>query len=100
MTGCVRDRTRASRTRERVVNSAVGRRSNIRATGGLAGVDPGTMTNDLLHIGLVTVHLLLSRGATAHAGVGIPLGFGTLVEPLLMPAAIIEGAGAVDLGHG
>jgi hypothetical protein len=47
---------------------------------------------------LVTIDLLLfAGGATAHAGVGIPLGFGTWVEPLLVPAAIIEGAGAAGL---
>jgi hypothetical protein len=40
---------------------------------------------------------LFAGGATAHAGVGIPLGVGTWEEPLLVPAAIIEGAGAAGL---
>jgi hypothetical protein len=47
---------------------------------------------------LVTLDLLLfAGGAIAHAGVPIPLGIGTWVEPLLVPAAIVEGLGAVGL---
>jgi hypothetical protein len=41
--------------------------------------------------------LLFAGGATAHSAIPIPLGFGTWVEPLLVPAAIVEGAGAAGL---
>lgn len=41
--------------------------------------------------------LLFAGGATAHSGVPIPLGIGTWVEPLLVPAAVVEGVGAVGL---
>ena len=41
--------------------------------------------------------LLFAGGATAHAGVPIPLVVGVWVEPLLVPAAIIEGLGAAGL---
>jgi hypothetical protein len=41
--------------------------------------------------------LLFAGGAIAHAGVPIPLVFGTWVEPFLVPAAIIECLGAVGL---
>jgi hypothetical protein len=46
---------------------------------------------------LIADLLLFAGGATAHAGVPIPLGIGTWVEPLLVPAAVVEGAGAVGL---
>jgi hypothetical protein len=46
---------------------------------------------------LIADLLLFAGGATAHAGVSIPLGVGTWVEPLLVPAALVEGAGAVGL---
>jgi hypothetical protein len=63
-----------------------------------AATRPGREPADPLLAILVTVDLLLfAGGATAHAGVGIPLGVGTWVEPLLVPAAIIEGAGAAGL---
>jgi hypothetical protein len=59
---------------------------------------PGRKPADPLLAVLVAVDLLLfAGGATAHAGVGIPLGVGTWKEPLLVPAAIIEGAGAAGL---
>ncbi len=51
------------------------------------------MLSALLAIDLV----LFAGGATAHSGVPIPLGIGTWVEPLLVPAALIEGVGAVGL---
>jgi len=41
--------------------------------------------------------LLFAGGAAAHAGVSIPLGFGTWNEPTVAPAAIIEGIGAAGL---
>jgi hypothetical protein len=63
-----------------------------------AATRPGREPADPLLAILVTVDLLLfAAGAVAHAGVGIPLGFGTWVEPLLVPAAIIEGVGAAGL---
>lgn len=63
-----------------------------------AASGPGRKPADPLLAILVSVNLLLfAGGATAHAGVGIPLGVGTWKEPLLVPAAIIEGAGAAGL---
>jgi hypothetical protein len=41
--------------------------------------------------------LLFGGGAAAHAGVPIPLGVATWVEPVLIPAAVIEGLGAVGV---
>ena len=40
---------------------------------------------------------LFAGGAVAHSGVPIPLGVDVWVEPLLVPAAIIEGLGATGL---
>jgi hypothetical protein len=47
---------------------------------------------------LVIDFVLFASGAVAHMGVPIPLGFGTWNEPLLVPAAIVEGVGALALG--
>jgi hypothetical protein len=47
---------------------------------------------------LVIDFVLFASGAVAHMGVPIPLGFGTWHEPLLVPAAIVEGVGALALG--
>jgi len=47
---------------------------------------------------LVIDFLLFASGAVAHLGVPIPLGFGTWNETLLVPAAIVEGVGALALG--
>lgn len=53
---------------------------------------------DLLLTVLLTVDVLLfAGGAAAHSGIPIPLGLGTWEEPLLVPAAIIEGLGAAGL---
>lgn len=41
--------------------------------------------------------LLFAGGATAHAGVPLPLGVATWTEPLVVPAAIVEGLGAAGL---
>jgi hypothetical protein len=41
--------------------------------------------------------LLFAGGAIAHSGVPVRLGVGTWVEPLLVPAATIEGLGATGL---
>jgi hypothetical protein len=41
--------------------------------------------------------LLFAGGAVAHSGVPVPLGVGTWTEPVLVPAAIIEGLGAAGL---
>ena len=51
----------------------------------------------LLNVLLAVDLLLFAGGAVAHSGIPIPLGFGTWEEPLLVPAAIIEGVGAVGL---
>src|SRR6266508_126681 len=47
---------------------------------------------------LVIDFALFASGAVAHMVVPIPLGFGTRTEPLLVPAAIVEGVGALASG--
>lgn len=47
---------------------------------------------------LVIDFTLFASGAIAHLGVPIPLGFGTWTETFLVPAAIVEGVGALVLG--
>src|SRR5687768_6225557 len=47
---------------------------------------------------LVVNFLLFASGALAHRGIPIPLGFGTWTEPVIVPASIVEGAGALVLG--
>jgi hypothetical protein len=47
---------------------------------------------------LVIDFLLFASGAIAHMGIPIPLGFGTWHETFLIPAAIVEGVGALALG--
>jgi hypothetical protein len=42
--------------------------------------------------------ILFATGAIAHLGIPIPLGFGTWNETFLVPAAIVEGMGALALG--
>ena len=62
------------------------------------GVSPRSRPADPRLIALLATDLLLfASGATAHAHIPIPLGFGTWVEPLVAPAAIIEGVGAAGL---
>jgi hypothetical protein len=47
---------------------------------------------------LVIDFVLFASGAIAHLGIPIPLGFGTWNETFLVPAAIVEGVGALVLG--
>jgi hypothetical protein len=47
---------------------------------------------------LVIDFMLFASGALAHLGVPIPLGFSTWNETFLVPAAIVEGVGALALG--
>ena len=47
---------------------------------------------------LVIDFLLFASGAIAHLGIPIPLGFTTWNETFLVPAAVIEGVGALVLG--
>lgn len=42
--------------------------------------------------------VLFASGAVAHFGVPIPLGIGTWNETFLVPAAIVEGVGALAIG--
>jgi hypothetical protein len=51
----------------------------------------------LLNVLLAVDLLLFAGGAVAHSGIPIPFGFATWEEPLLVPAAIIEGLGAGGL---
>ena len=47
---------------------------------------------------LIMGFTLFASGAIAHMGIPIPLGFGTWNETFLVPAAIVEGVGALALG--
>jgi hypothetical protein len=47
---------------------------------------------------LIIDFVLFASGAIAHLGIPIPLGFATWNETFLVPAAIVEGIGAVALG--
>jgi hypothetical protein len=60
------------------------------------GTGPRPRWAEPVRIALLAADVLLfAGGAAAHSSVPIPLGFGTWAEPLLVPAAIIEGTGAV-----
>ena len=65
----------------------------------VGGTGAGLARNSdrLLNVLLAVDFLLFAGGAVAHSGIPIPLGFGTWEEPLLVPAAIIEGVGAAGL---
>lgn len=47
---------------------------------------------------IVIDFLLFASGAIAHLGIPIPLGFTTWNETYLVPAAVVEGVGALALG--
>ena len=47
---------------------------------------------------LIVDFVLFASGAIAHLGIPIPLGFGIWNETFLVPAAIVEGMGALALG--
>jgi hypothetical protein len=47
---------------------------------------------------LIADFLIFASGAVAHLGIPIPLGFATWNETYLVPAAIVEGLGALALG--
>jgi hypothetical protein len=47
---------------------------------------------------LIIDFILFASGAIAHLGIPIPLGFVTWNETFLVPAAIVEGVGALALG--
>jgi hypothetical protein len=64
---------------------------------GGAGAVLAWNSDRLLNVLLAVDLLLFVGGAVAHSGIPIPLGFGTWEEPLLIPAAIIEGVGAAGL---
>src|SRR5215216_1937753 len=64
------------------------------------GAQGGTINRkpDALLIVLLCIDLLLfAGGAIAHQHIAIPLGFTTWVEPLVLPASLVEGFGAVTL---
>jgi hypothetical protein len=65
------------------------------ATRGM-GLGPG-WAEPVLIVLLIGDLLLFAGGATTHAGVPIPLGFGTWIEPRVLPAAVVEGVGALGL---
>jgi hypothetical protein len=63
----------------------------------LAGRTAQSNREPILFSLLVIDFILFASGAIAHLGVPIPLGFGTWNETYLVPAAIVEGVGAVAL---
>jgi hypothetical protein len=71
-------------------------RSTDTIPGSSVGLRP--RLSEPVFLALLAVDLLLfASGATAHLGVPIPLGVGTWTEPLVVPAAIIEGLCAAGL---
>jgi hypothetical protein len=64
---------------------------------GRGGASLARRTDPLLTVLLAVDLLLFAGGAAAHSGIAVPLGFDTWEEPLLVPAAIIEGLGAAGL---
>jgi hypothetical protein len=63
-----------------------------------AGQPVSSSREPILFSLLVIDFVLFASGAIAHMGIPIPLGFGTWNETFLIPAAIIEGVGALALG--
>jgi hypothetical protein len=60
---------------------------------------PALHSTEPIAFSLVVIDFLLfASGAVAHLGVPIPLGVGTWNETFLVPAAIVEGVGALLLG--
>jgi hypothetical protein len=60
---------------------------------------PAVRSRDPIIFSLVVIDFVLfASGAVAHLGVPIPLGIGTWHETFLVPAAIVEGVGALPLG--
>jgi hypothetical protein len=75
----------------------IGTRQSMAEAGDRGAWLPPPHVDLLLGLLLVADLLLFAGGATAHSGVPIPVGFGTWQEPILPPAAIIEGVGAAAL---
>jgi hypothetical protein len=72
--------------------------NSLQANGvGAVGAELVRNPDHVLTVLLIVDLLLFASGAVAHSGIPIPLGFGTWEEPLLVPAAIIEGVGAAGL---
>jgi len=63
----------------------------------LAGRTAQSNREPILFSLLIIDFILFASGAIAHLGVPIPLGFGTWNETFLVPAAIVEGVGALAL---
>ena len=64
----------------------------------LAGQSAQRNREPILFSLVVIDFVLFASGAVAHLGIPIPLGFSTWNETFLVPAAIIEGVGALTLG--
>jgi hypothetical protein len=64
---------------------------------GGGGASLARYADPLLNVLLAVDALLFAGGAVAHSGIDVPLGLGTWEEPLVVPAAIIEGVGAAGL---
>lgn len=64
----------------------------------LAGQAAQRNRESILFLLIVIDFVIFASGAVAHLGILIPLGFGTWKETFLVPAAIVEGVGALALG--
>jgi len=73
-------------------------RNQVTSETSLAGRPALRSREPILFSLLVVDFVLFASGALAHLGIPIPLGFGTWNETFLVPAAIVEGVGAVALG--
>jgi hypothetical protein len=57
-----------------------------------------TRSPDRVLVSLVAIDLLLFLGGmTAHSGIAMPVGVGTWSEPVVGPAAMVEGIGSIGL---
>ena len=73
-------------------------RNQVTGATSLVGRSAPRSREPILFSLLIVDFVLFASGAVAHLGIPIPLGFGTWNEPFLLPAAIIEGVGALALG--
>ena len=73
-------------------------RNQVTGETSLAGRPALRSREPILFSLLIVDFVLFASGAVAHLGIPIPLGSGTWNETFLIPAAIVEGVGALVLG--